>query len=118
MPKATRIPTVPFLITAAMVAIALPGCRADPIGEPPPGTVFVSARDSFFQAETVTVMATRSVRWTNDGTVYHTVVSDSLLWQSNLIAPRTWFEVRFDSTGTFDYHCSQHAGMTGTVIVQ
>ena len=25
---------------------------------------------------------------------------------------------RFDSSGVFDYHCSQHAGMTGTVIVQ
>jgi plastocyanin len=117
MTQAVRTTTVPLLI-ATVVAFALPGCRADPIGAPPPGTTFVSARDSFFQAETVTVMVTRSVRWTNDGTVYHTVVSDSGLWQSNFIAPRTWFEVRFDSTGTFDYHCSQHAGMTGTVIVQ
>lgn len=117
MTNAARMTIVPLLI-ATMLALALPGCRADSIGEPPPGTVFVSARDSFFQAETVTVMVTRSVRWTNDGTVYHTVVSDSALWQSNLIAPRTWFEVRFDSSGTFPYHCSVHAGMTGTVIVQ
>lgn len=117
MTKTRPITTAPILL-AAIAAFALPACRADPIGEPPPGTVFVSARDSFFQAETVTVMVTRSVRWTNDGTVYHTVVSDSALWQSNFIAPRTWFEVRFDSSGTFPYHCSQHAGMTGTVIVQ
>jgi len=114
----TRPITIAPIVIAAIAAFALPACRADPIGAAPPGTVFVSARDSFFQAETVTVMVTRSVRWTNEGTVYHTVVADSGLWQSGLIAPRTWFEVRFDSTGTFDYHCSQHAGMTGTVIVQ
>ena len=117
MIKTDPITTVPILLVA-IAAFALAACRADTIGAPPPGTTFVSARDSFFQAETVTVMVTRSVRWTNDGTVYHTVVEDGGLWQSNLIAPQAWFEVRFDSLGTFDYHCSQHAGMTGTVIVQ
>jgi plastocyanin len=112
-----RQPTT-LLLIAATVALALPGCGTDPIGQPPPGTVFVSARDSFFQPETVTVMAGRSVRWTNDGAVYHTAVSDSLLWESDLIPPRSWFEVRLDSAGAFSYHCSQHAAMTGTVIVQ
>jgi plastocyanin len=102
----------------ATVALGLLACHSADIGQPPPGTIFVSARDSFFQAETVTVLTGRSVRWTNEGTVYHTVVSDSLLWQSSLIPPRSWFEVRFDSRGTFDYHCSQHAGMRGTVIVR
>jgi len=108
-----------MLLIAATVALALLGCRSDDIGQPPAGTVFVSVRDSFFLPETVTVvMPGRSVRWTNGGAVYHTVVENSLLWQSNLLPPTYWFEVRFDSSGTFDYHCSQHPGMTGTVIVQ
>src|SRR2546422_7558790 len=67
--------------------------------------------------DTITVGVGLPVRWTNEGRVYHTVVSDSSLWSSNLLAPTWWFEVRFDSAGTFPYHCSQHAGMTGTVIV-
>ena len=104
-------------LIAAIIALALPGCHADPIGQPPPGTVFVAVRDSFFQPDTVTVPLGKSVRWTNGGAVYHTVISDSVLWQSGLIAPRTWFEVRLDTAGTFPYHCSQHAGMTGVVIV-
>jgi plastocyanin len=58
------------------------------------------------------------VRWTNEGAVNHTVGSDSSLWSSNLLAPSWWFEVRFDSAGTFPYHCSQHFGMTGVVVVQ
>jgi plastocyanin len=28
------------------------------------------------------------------------------------------FEVLFDSVGAFGHHCSQHVGMTGTIIVQ
>jgi len=44
--------------------------------------------------------------------VYHTVESDSSLWGSNPLAPAWWFEVRFDSAGTFPYHCSIHAGMS------
>jgi plastocyanin len=107
-----------LLLVAIAAALALPACRTDDITRAPEGTVFVGIRDSFFRPETVTVMVGRSVRWTNEGAVQHTVVSDSVLWQSGLLAPRRWFEVRFDSRGAFDYHCSQHARMTGTVTVQ
>jgi plastocyanin len=107
-----------LLFVTIAAALALPACRSDDITRAPQGTVFVSVGDSFFQPETVTVMLGRSVRWTNQGAVQHTVDSDSVLWQSGLIAPQWWFEVLFDSSGAFDYHCSQHVGMAGTVIVQ
>ena len=103
-------------IAAAVVALVL-ACKTDNITRIRPGTVFVAARDSFFTPDTIRVGRGLPVRWTNEGKVYHTVVSDSSLWSSNLLAPTWWFEVRFDSAGTFPYHCSQHAGMTGTVIV-
>lgn len=99
-------------------ALTLAACSSDDIGQPAPGTTFVAVRDSFFQPDTVTVLVGRSVRWTNGGAAIHTVVSDSVLWQSPLLYSTYWFEVRFDSAGTFPYHCSQHSGMTGTVIVQ
>jgi len=107
-----------LLFVTIAAALALPAGRANDFTKPPDGTVFVSARDSFFQPETVTVMLGKSVHWTNQGAVQHTVDSDSVLWQSGLLAPQWWFEVLFDSSGAFAYHCSQHAGMTGTVIVQ
>lgn len=107
-----------LLFVAGAAALAILACRSDDLGAPPPGTVFVSARDSFFQPETVTVMLGKSVRWTNQGVAQHDVVSDSGLWQSALLTPQFWFEVRFDSAGVFPYHCSLHVGMTGTVIVQ
>ncbi|HYU30250.1 MAG TPA: cupredoxin domain-containing protein [Gemmatimonadales bacterium] len=108
------------LLCAASVAIGvvtLITCKATDITRVRPGTVFVAARDSFFTPDTIRVTVGVPVRWTNEGTVYHAVVSDSALWSSNLLAPTWWFEVRFDSAGTFPYHCSQHAAMIGTVIV-
>ena len=107
-----------FIGTAAgIVALAL-ACKTGSITSIRPGTVFVAARDSFFTPDTIRVTVGLPVRWTNEGRVYHTVVSDSALWSSNLLAPTWWFEVRFDSSGTFPYHCSQHAGMTGVVVVR
>ncbi len=58
-----------------------------------------------------------TVRWTNEGTVLHTVVSDSGFFGSGPLTPKAWYEVRFDSVGAFPYHCNIHAGMLGTVVV-
>ena len=97
-----------------LIAVA---CHKDDIAGVRPGTLFVAARDSFFTPDTITIAAGFPIRWTNEGHLYHTVVSDSALWASDFISPTHWFEVRFDSAGTFPYHCSVHSGMTGTVIV-
>lgn len=105
------------LLIAVATALVLHAC-GDDIAEPAGGTVFVSMGDNFFEPLTVTVPQGRSVRWTNGGAGVHTVVSDAQLWQSDFLHPTWWFEVRFEETGTFEYHCSVHEGMTGTVIVQ
>ncbi len=104
-------------VGVAVAVLAAVACKRDDSTGIRPGTLFVAARDSFFTPDTITIAVGFPVRWTNEGTVYHTVVSDSSLWASNLLPPTWWFEVKFDSAGTFPYHCSQHSGMTGTVIV-
>ncbi len=106
-----------LLGACAAVSALVIACKSDNITRIRPGTVFVAARDSFFTPDTIRVTVGLPVRWTNEGTVYHAVVSDSSLFSSSLLAPTWWFEVRFDSAGTFPYHCSQHPKMTGTVIV-
>jgi plastocyanin len=103
-------------VATALAVAALVACKGKDITSPLPGTVLAAARDSFFTPDTIRVTVGTRVRWTNEGKVSHTVVSDSALWGSNVLAPRWWFEVRFDSAGTFPYHCSIHAGMVGAVI--
>jgi len=109
-----RFPSAAAAVPLALAVLTCKGLEPRAIS---PGTVLVAARDSFFTPDTIHVTVGLPVRWTNEGNAYHTVVSDSALWASNLLAPTWWFEVRFDSAGTFPYHCSQHAGMIGTVVV-
>jgi plastocyanin len=106
------------LLVALGVVLALHACAGTDIDAPPEGAVFVSIKDNVFQPDSVTVAPGVSVRWTNDGTVLHSVVSDSGRYQSELLSPTFWFEVRFDSLGSFPYHCSLHEGVVGTIIVQ
>jgi plastocyanin len=108
----------PFVASALGVAMLIGlACKKSDIAGIRPGTLFVAARDSFFTPDTITIAVGFPIRWTNEGHLYHTVVSDSALWTSDVISPTYWFEVKFDSAGTFPYHCSVHSGMTGTVIV-
>lgn len=82
-----------------------------------PGTVFVSVEDTFFTPDTIHVGLTLPVRWTNDGQLYHSVVADSGAFGSGLLGHLGWYEVRFDSVGTFTYHCLVHPTMVGAVVV-
>ena len=107
-----------FLACTLGVALLIGlACKKSDLTGIRPGTLFVAARDSFFTPDTITIGVGFPIRWTNEGHLYHTVVSDSTLWASDVIAPTYWFEIKFDSAGTFPYHCSVHSGMTGTVIV-
>ncbi len=102
----------------ALAVLLVVACKNEDItGGIRPGTVFVAVRDTFFTPDTVTIGAGFPVRWTIEGNLYHTVVSDSALWASELLGRNSWFEVTFDSAGEYPYHCSQHTGMTGAVIV-
>ena len=93
-------------------------CKHEDIsGDIPPGTVFVAARDTFFTPDSVTIEAGLPVRWTNEGRVVHTVVAEDSAWASGPLLHNWWVEVTFDSAGTYAYHCTEHPGMTGKVVV-
>jgi plastocyanin len=107
------------LVVAAITApLALGSCRPSDITAAPRDTAFVEMRDNFFVPQTVTIARGKSVRWTNRGQEVHTVATDTPGLGSDLITPTTWFEARFDDPGTFEYRCSLHPEMTGTVVVQ
>jgi plastocyanin len=106
------------LLGSVAAILALGACRVDELAPPEPGTAFVQMRDNLFAPQSVTIPAGRNVRWTNAGQTTHTVASASQTFDSDLVHPTTWFEARFETPGTYDYTCSLHPEMTGTVIVQ
>jgi plastocyanin len=93
----------------------------------------VGIRDGAFAPSVDTVRVGTVVSWTNNGTVAHTVTSDGGLWNSGQISsagtggvdaygyPVTTtagsFDQTFSTAGSYAYHCSNHPGMTGTVVV-
>jgi plastocyanin len=75
----------------------------------------------------VGVLAGDSVRWTNNGSLNHTVTSvtgDSQTFTSGTMLPLTTFSQSFTVPGTHHYYCTIHntsqspTGMYGTVNVQ
>jgi plastocyanin len=59
-----------------------------------------------------------TVTWVNNDTTTHTSTSDTGLWNSGNLAPGANFTMTFQNAGSFPYHCTQHANMIGTVVVQ
>ncbi len=73
--------------------------------------------DLLFIPSDVTINVGTTVRWTNIDPVLHSATSDGN-WDSGLLDEFETYEFTFNSTGTFDYYCTQHPFMTGTITVQ
>src|SRR5262249_49662526 len=73
-----------------------------------------------FLPNTLVVASGDSVRWANasDSHTTHTSSSDTGLWNSGSIAPGESFTQRFDTAGTYLYHCTIHNGMIGAIVVE
>ncbi|HEU5120198.1 MAG TPA: plastocyanin/azurin family copper-binding protein [Candidatus Nitrosocosmicus sp.] len=77
----------------------------------------------FFSPSEVTVSPGTEVEWTNDDATIHTVVQGSAEapveggFDSSIISTGDSWEHTFDTAGTFDYYCSLHPFMKGTVTV-
>jgi plastocyanin len=78
----------------------------------------VSIISSSFSPTPLTVSVNTTVKWTNSDGIAHTVTSDNAVWDSGNISAGGTFSFTFTAAGTFNYHCSIHSSMTGTIIVQ
>jgi plastocyanin len=82
-------------------------------------TVKISATDQLtFDPAMQTAHVGDIVEWSNTSSVMHTVTFDS---QTSLSDPSlqpagTW-QVKFTTAGTYQFHCSIHPGMVGTIVV-
>jgi plastocyanin len=72
-----------------------------------------------FKPAEITIQAGDTVTWTNEDSVGHDVTGDDFNSGSpGGIANGETFEHTFDQAGTFDYVCTVHPGMEGTVTVE
>jgi plastocyanin len=71
-----------------------------------------------FSPTTATVSAGDTVTWTNSDDISHNATAVDNAWASGTISSGASTSVTFDTAGTFDYRCTIHPDMTGTVVVQ
>ena len=114
---------------AIVIAVALSGCaEQEPDLESQSSTVDITVNgdngDSVdikgfaYDQATLTISKGTTVTWTQQDSTVHTVtsVSGNVLDSQNLAKGET-FSYTFDETGTFEYYCTNHPSMKGTVIV-
>ena len=94
----------------ALICLALGAAAAS-------AATVVEIRDFAFVPATVVIEKGEDVKWTNMDQGVHTSTSDTGKWDSGDVTHGNSFRFRFATTGTFDYHCTYHAAMKGTVRV-
>jgi plastocyanin len=115
-------------IVMATASLGILGCSKDssnpnsstspPSSTPPPQSSTVVMMNIAFNPGTLTVSKGTSVTWQNNDGVTHTSTSDNGVWDTGNIGGGSSKSVTFSNAGTFNYHCSLHAGMTGSIVVQ
>lgn len=78
----------------------------------------VSILFSDYRPSKLDVLPGETVTWTNVSLRTHTVTSDTGLFDSGEVAAGETFARRFDTDGTYPYHCIIHPSITGEIDVR
>ena len=86
---------------------------------PPPASVSgdVEIVDFAFGPTSLTVTEGSTVTWGNNGVAPHTVTDKAGSFDSGFVNAGATYQRTFPTAGTFNYFCTLHPEMTGTVIV-
>ena len=75
--------------------------------------------DNFtYNPQQITVKAGTTITWVNHDDIPHTVTSKTGAFRSKAMDTDDKFSFTFATPGKFDYFCSLHPHMTGTIVVE
>ena len=75
--------------------------------------------DNFtFEPEKLTIKAGTTVTWKNEDDIPHTIASATKAFKSKALDTDDSFSFTFATPGTYEYFCSLHPHMTGTIVVE
>ena len=106
------------LARAIVLALSLSivaACGGDDESPTLPASGSIEVKDNVFEPKSTSVGVGDAVTWTFAGKSAHNVTFDD--FASKLMKDGT-YEHTFDAAGSFDYHCTVHPGMNGTVVVK
>ena len=104
-------------ITAMILGLAVGGTLAFHVAAAE-DTNTVIVKDFLFTTKELTVPVGTTVKWVNNDDIPHNIVDKGKSFRSKPIDTNETFSFTFAKAGTFNYFCSLHPQMVGTVIVQ
>jgi plastocyanin len=100
-----------------MMAAALMASVAVPMGGGADSATVVAIPGRFYAPQQTSVLVGQAVTWRNDDTADHTVTSSDAGFDSRRVGHGSTFAFTFDRPGSYEYHCTLHRYMRGTVHV-
>ena len=111
-----------LLLACMALGLVVAGCGDDDDdggGGGGGGGSSVTMEGTAFNPAEITVKAGDTVTWTNEDSIGHDVTGDDFKsGDAGGLGNGDTFEHTFDQAGTFDYVCTVHPGMEGTVTVE
>jgi plastocyanin len=114
---ATRCMLVALIGLALFAGACGKSTAASPSGPDNLVTIFIT--NGVFSPNPLTVKVGQRVNWKNNDTIAHTATLTGV-FDTGSIAPTSAADVpvAMNTVGTATFHCSIHAGETGTIITQ
>lgn len=81
----------------------------------------IDIKNMMFTPPQISIKKGGTVTWTNNDSVVHTVTDDLTDVggpSSTDIQPGSTYTFTFNKTGSFQYHCTYHPSMRGTIVVE
>jgi plastocyanin len=114
----TRLYTL-AIVGVVVILTAMSGTSARAGQDTKPAKAVAIEIDNFnFGVASIEVAVGTTVTWTNRDDVPHTVVSSKRVFKSPALDTDETFSYTFKEAGTFEYYCSMHPRMTGTIVVK
>jgi plastocyanin len=109
-----------LLLSGVVLAAGLASCgdsdgRSGQPGTVPELTIRISAQG--YTPDPALVSAGTRVTWVNDDSVAHTATSTSGAFDTGQIQPGDRASINANTAGTFEYFCTNHPNMRGTLQV-
>src|SRR6185437_4241501 len=113
------------MLCRALAAAALGGACALPLaaliilpGQAQNAPVAVSIDNFTFNPQKLTVKAGTTVTWTNKDDIPHAIATASKQFRSKTLDTDDAYSFTFTTPGSYEYFCSLHPHMTGTIVVE
>ncbi len=100
------------------IGLALIGSRSSKAITSPPQVQDVKIENFTFGPASLTVPSGTTVRWTNHDDIPHTVVSEDVSFKSRALDTGDQYTYTFQEPGTYEYVCTLHPRMKGTITVR